>query len=58
MEDKNIIDLILSHEIDILVDLAGYTANSKTQIFAYKPAPITIQYLGLLERWVQIQLTI
>ena len=46
MEDKNIIDLILSHEIDILVDLAGYTANSKTQIFAYKPAPITIQYLG------------
>ena len=40
------VKLIESHNIDILVDLAGYTANSKTQIFAYKPAPILIQYLG------------
>ena len=32
--------------IDIAVDLMGYTKNSRTGIFAYRAAPIQINYLG------------
>lgn len=54
---RNISDL--SHEdaaqriyddgIHILVDMAGYTAHSRTEIFAQKPAPIQAHYLGYLD---------
>ncbi|MGF1615050.1 MAG: tetratricopeptide repeat protein [Gammaproteobacteria bacterium] len=33
-------------EIDIAVDLAGYTADSRTDIFARRPAPVQVNYLG------------
>ncbi len=32
--------------IDILIDLAGYTGYSKTEIFAYQPAPVQASFLG------------
>ena len=32
--------------IDILVDLTGYTANTKSGILALRPAPIQVNYLG------------
>lgn len=32
--------------VDILIDLKGYTANSRLAIFAYKPAPMQMTYLG------------
>ncbi len=32
--------------IDILVDLKGYTTNPRTEILAYRPAPIQVNYLG------------
>ena len=32
--------------IDIAIDLNGYTQNSRTKIFAYRAAPIQINYLG------------
>jgi protein O-GlcNAc transferase len=34
------------HEIDILIDLTGYTKSSRTSIVALKPAPLTINWLG------------
>lgn len=34
--------------IQILVDLAGYTTFTKPEMFALKPAPIQVQYLGFL----------
>jgi protein O-GlcNAc transferase len=33
-------------EIDILVDLKGFTEFSRPQILAYRPAPIQVNYLG------------
>lgn len=39
-------ELIYSDEIDILVDLAGYTAFSRTEVMAMRPAPVQMQYLG------------
>jgi predicted O-linked N-acetylglucosamine transferase (SPINDLY family) len=44
--DVEVAQLIEHLEIDIAVDLMGFTANSRTAIFAYRPAPIQINYLG------------
>src|SRR5215831_7406634 len=33
-------------EIDILVDLNGFTQNARPQIFARRPAPVQVNYLG------------
>ena len=33
-------------EINILIDLMGYTHNARTEIVAARPAPIQIQFLG------------
>jgi len=37
---------IANDEIDILVDLTGFTAGGRNKICAYKPAPIQVNYLG------------
>lgn len=38
--------LVLAKEIDILIDLAGHTAGGCLSLFARKPAPVQITYLG------------
>lgn len=37
---------IREDEIDILVDLSGYTSVSRTVILGYRPAPVHVSYLG------------
>jgi protein O-GlcNAc transferase len=37
---------IVEDEIDILVDLQGFTARSRTEILLLRPAPIQVNYLG------------
>jgi predicted O-linked N-acetylglucosamine transferase (SPINDLY family) len=44
--DDQIANLIRSSEVDILVDLMGFTADSRMGIFARRPAPIQVSYLG------------
>lgn len=38
--------LIRANEIDILIDLTGYTQHNRAGILAYRPAPIQVNYLG------------
>ena len=37
--------LLKAREIDIAVDLNGHTAGARTGIFAYRPAPVQVNYL-------------
>ena len=48
MSYKETVILSRSFEIDIAVDLGGYTANSRTGIFAMSAAPIQTSYIGVL----------
>jgi predicted O-linked N-acetylglucosamine transferase (SPINDLY family) len=44
--DKEVALLAREDEIDIAIDLNGYTSNLRTRIFAYRAAPIQINFLG------------
>jgi predicted O-linked N-acetylglucosamine transferase (SPINDLY family) len=44
--DANIASRLRELEIDIAVDLSGFTAHSRTGILALRPAPIQVNYLG------------
>ncbi|MDS4030824.1 MAG: tetratricopeptide repeat protein [Candidatus Contendobacter sp.] len=44
--DQEVAQLSRELQIDIAVDLGGYTKNNRTSIFAYRAAPIQVNYLG------------
>ena len=44
--DRAIAELMRAFEIDIAVDLMGYTGGSRPGIFSHRPAPIQVSYLG------------
>jgi predicted O-linked N-acetylglucosamine transferase (SPINDLY family) len=44
--DAEIAQAMRQMEIDIAVDLKGYTQNKRPRIFAFRPAPIQVSYLG------------
>ena len=46
LSDRDIALQVRQDEIDIAVDLNGCTQNARTGIFAYRAAPIQINYLG------------
>ena len=46
--DRQIAELSRDQEIDIAIDLDGYTADSRMGIFSYQAAPIQVSYLGYL----------
>ncbi|MGY4572963.1 O-linked N-acetylglucosamine transferase family protein [Bradyrhizobium sp. USDA 3256] len=46
INDDEVADLIRRSEIDILVDLKGFTGGSRTRVLGRRPAPIQVNYLG------------
>ena len=46
LHDSEIAQIARDLEIDIAIDLKGYTEGSRTGIFAYRCAPIQVNYLG------------
>ena len=48
LSDVESLELIKKNNIDIAIDLGGYTKFSRMSIFNLRPAPIQISYLGFL----------
>ncbi len=46
ISDTDAASLIFNDRIDILVDLVGFTRGNRISIFALRPAPIQVRYLG------------
>lgn len=46
MTDYELARRIHNDRIDVLVDLAGHTANNRLGVFVYRPAPVQATYLG------------
>jgi len=45
-EDREVAGLLRHLEVDIAVDLMGFTHESRPGIFALRPAPVHVNYLG------------
>jgi predicted O-linked N-acetylglucosamine transferase (SPINDLY family) len=46
MSDEELVKIARSLDLDIAVDLGGYTTDSRASIFSFRIAPIQIGYLG------------
>ncbi len=46
LSDKLVAETILADGIHILLDLSGHTADTRLQVFGYKPAPVQASWLG------------
>jgi protein O-GlcNAc transferase len=46
LSDRKVAQLIRDLEIDIAVDLNGHTDGARPDVFAHKPAPVQVNYLG------------
>ncbi|MGV1751123.1 O-linked N-acetylglucosamine transferase, SPINDLY family protein [Agrobacterium sp. CG674] len=46
LSDEQAARQIASDGIDILIDVNGYTKHARTKIFAYRPAPVIVNFCG------------
>ena len=44
--DMDIARLMRGLEIDIAIDLKGYTSDARPAVFSFRPAPVQVSYLG------------
>lgn len=48
LSDKDLYKLILKDKIDILIDMSGYTGETRIPVFVMKPAPVQITWAAWL----------
>ena len=46
LNDSQLAQQIREDRIDVLVDLSGHTAGSRLTVFAHRPAPVQVSWLG------------
>jgi len=46
MSDRAVAALLRERQVDIAVDLMGFTQGSRTAVLAHRPAPVQVNYLG------------
>lgn len=49
VDDKKVAQMIIEDKIDILVDICGHSGGNRLGVFAYKPAPIQVSYMGYFD---------
>jgi predicted O-linked N-acetylglucosamine transferase (SPINDLY family) len=43
---QQIVDRIVQDEIHVLINLSGYTKGARNEVFAARPAPVQMSYMG------------
>ena len=46
LSDEQLADLVRRDRIDLLVDLSGHMGGNRLRVFARKPAPVQVTYMG------------